>query len=90
MSHSRGLTVPPKLVHRKPQDSCLWSLRSSNQHAERDTHCTHMHEDTPVRGGQGSGEKDRDDSREEGGGHATAVPLTDCQSSQGSSRVGQS
>lgn len=74
--HSWGLTMPPKLVHRKLQVSCFRSLGSSNRHAKTDTHCTHMHEDTPVRRGQGSGEKHRDDGREEGGRQATAVPLT--------------
>lgn len=76
MLHSWGLTMPPKLVHRKLQVSCFRSLGSSNRHAKTDTHCTHMHEDTPVRRGQGSGEKHRDDGREEGGRQATAVPLT--------------
>lgn len=75
MPQSWGLTMPPKLVHREPQDSCLWSLRSrsSDRHAERDTHCTHMHRDTPVRVGQGLREDDGADGRGEGGGHATAV-----------------
>lgn len=68
MPHSWGLTVPPKLVHRKLQVSRVRSLGSSNRHAKTDTHCTHMHEDTPVCGGQGSGEKFRDDGREEGEG----------------------
>lgn len=86
MSRSWGLTVPPKPGHRKPQVSRLWSLGSSNEHAKTDTHCTHMHKGTLVRGGQGSGKK----FREEGGRHATAGPLTDCQSSQGSFRDRQS
>lgn len=67
MLHSWGLTMPPKLVHRKLQVSFFWSLGSSNRHAKTDTHCTRMHEDTLVHRGQGSGEKRRDDGREEGG-----------------------
>lgn len=55
MSHSWGLTVPPKLVHRKLQVSCFWSPGSSNQHAKTDTHCTHMHGDTSVRRGGAQG-----------------------------------
>lgn len=88
--NSWGLTVPPKLVHREHQDSRFWSPGSSNRHAKTDTHCTHVHRDTPVHRGQGSGEMFRDDGREWGERHATAVPLTDCQSSQGSFRARRS
>lgn len=72
MSHSWGLTVPPKLVHRKPQAFSLGSLRLSNQHAKG--HALHTHADTPVRRGQGSGEKYRADGRREGGAcHSSAI-----------------
>lgn len=73
MSHSWGLTLPPKLVHCKPQASSLGSCRLSHQHAKG--HALHTHANTPVRRGQGSGEKYRADGREAGGGacHSNAI-----------------
>lgn len=58
MSHSWGLTVPPKLVHGKPQDPRLGALGEATS-MQRDTHCTHMHGDTPVL-------RDRDQGRNTG------------------------
>lgn len=76
---------------RASQTPRLRSLKPSLSEApSMQRYALHTHADTPVRRGQGSGEKDQADGRAEGGAHATAVPLTDCHSSQGSFKAGQS
>lgn len=74
MSHSWGLTVPPKLVHREPQDF-LFLEPWVKQPACKDRHTLHTHaRDTRVHRGQGSGERFRDNGREEGEAcHSSAI-----------------
>lgn len=50
VSHSWGLTVPPKLVHHEPQDSRALGQATGMQ--KTDTHGTRMHKDTQVHGGR--------------------------------------
>jgi hypothetical protein len=58
VSRSWGLTAPPKLVRQEPTTVSEASGQATSM--QNHTHCTHMHEDTQVRG-TGLGLERRDD-----------------------------